>query len=143
MNSVVNMSHNVARIRHQGSRIRPQGLPLIGLKLFMKKIFFKKDEKCLLPYYLNNFLLILKAYLSNFGSKTSTTLLLPATTKILKFPIRRNFSSEFIKCINSLKNSKGKFIAILFMLILLNGCGIKDLDFNPMTTIVKQMIKKR
>ena len=109
MNSVVNMAHNVARIRHQGSRIMPQGLPLIGLKLFMKKIFFKKDEKCLLPYYLNNFLLILKAYLSNFGSKTSTTLLLPATTKIVKFPIRRNFSSEFIKCINSLKNSKGKF----------------------------------
>jgi len=137
------MSHNVARIRHQGSRIRPQGLPLIGLKLFMKKIFFKKDEKCLLPYYLNNFLLILKAYLSNFGSKTSTTLLLPATTKISKNPNIEDFLCKFIKCINSLKNSKGKFIAILFMLILLNGCGIKDLDFNPMTTIVKQMIKKR
>ena len=102
MNSVVNMSHNVARIRHQG-------LPLIGLKLFMKKIFFKKDEKCLLPYYLNNFLLILKAYLSNFGSKTSTTLLLPATTKISKNPNIEDFLCKFIKCINSLKNSKGKF----------------------------------
>jgi len=76
--------NNVAGIRHQG-------LPLIGLKLFLKKIFLKKDEKCLLPYYQDNFLLVYIVYLSNFGSKTSTTWLLPATTKIVKFPIRRTF----------------------------------------------------
>jgi hypothetical protein len=94
--------NNVSGIRHQG-------FPLIGLKLFLKKIFFKKDEKCLLPYSLNNFLLVYIAYLSNFGSKTSTTWLLPATTKIYQIPNKKNFSSEFIKCINTLKNSKGKY----------------------------------
>jgi len=65
--------NNVAGIRHQG-------FSLIGLKLFLKKIFLKKDEKSTLPYYLNNFLLVYIVYLSNFGSKTSTTWLLPATT---------------------------------------------------------------
>ena len=76
--------NNVAGIRHQG-------LPLIGLKLFLKKIFLKKDEKCLLPYYLNKFLLVYIAYLSNFGSKTSTTLLLPSTTKMIQNPNKKNF----------------------------------------------------
>ncbi len=66
----------------------------------------KKDEKSTLPYYLNNFLLVYIAYLSNFGSKTSTTWLLPATTKIDQIPNKKNFSSEFIKCINTLKNTK-------------------------------------
>ena len=92
------------------ARIRPQGLPLIGFKLFFKKIFLKKDEKCLLPYYLNKFLLVYIVYLSNFGSKTSTTLLLPSTTKIDKIPIRRNFSTEFIKYINTLKNTKENYV---------------------------------
>ena len=94
--------NNVAGIRHQG-------LPLIGFKLFLKKIFLKKDEKCLLPYYLNKFLLVYIAYLSNFGSKTSTTWLLPATTKIDQIPNKKNFSSEFIKCINTFKNSKDQY----------------------------------
>jgi len=100
---------NVVRIRQNVSGIRLQGLPLIGFKLFLKKIFLKKDEKCLLPYYLNNFLLVYIAYLSNFGSKTSTTWLLPATTKIDQIPNKKNFSSEFIKCINTFKNSKGEY----------------------------------
>jgi len=82
---------NVARIRRNVSGIRLQGLPLIGFKLFLKKIFLKKDEKCLLPYYLNNFLLVYIAYLSNFGSKTSTTWLLPATTKMVQNPNKKNF----------------------------------------------------
>jgi len=96
--------NNVAVIRRNVSGIRLQGLPLIGFKLFLKK-----DEKCLLPYYLNNFLLVYIAYLSNFGSKTSTTWLLPATTKIDQIPNKKNFSSEFIKCINTFKNSKGEY----------------------------------
>ena len=69
----------------------------------------KKDEKCLLPYYQDNFLLVYIAYLSNFGSKTSTTWLLPATTKIDQIPNKKNFSSEFIKYINTLKNSKENY----------------------------------
>jgi len=76
--------NNVAEIRHQG-------LPLIGLKFFLKNFFLKKDEKCLLPYYLNKFLLVYIAYLSNFGSKTSTTWLLPATTKMIQNPNKKNF----------------------------------------------------
>ena len=86
--------NNVAVIRRNVSGIRLQGLPLIGLKLFLKKIFLKKDEKCLLPYYLNNFLLVYIAYLSNFGSKTSTTWLLPATTKMVQNPNKKNFLGE-------------------------------------------------
>jgi hypothetical protein len=81
--------NNVAGIRHQG-------FSLIGLKLFLKKIFLKKDEKSTLPYYLNNFLLVYIAYLSNFGSKTYSTRALPSSTKIIKNPIRRTF---YVKCV--------------------------------------------
>lgn len=83
--------NNVAVIRRNVSGIRPQGLSIIGLKLFLKKIFLKKDEKCLLPYYQDKFLLVYIAYLSNFGSKTSTTLLLPSTTKMIQNPNKKNF----------------------------------------------------
>ena len=83
--------NNMSEIRQNVSGIRHQGLPLIGLKLFLVFFFLKKDEKCLLPYYLNNFLLVYIAYLSNFGSKTCTTLLLPATTKIDQNPNKKNF----------------------------------------------------
>ena len=72
------------------------GLNVITLKSSftnnaLQEIFLKKDEKSTLPYYLNNFLLVYIAYLSNFGSKTYSTRALPSSTKIIKNPIRRTF----------------------------------------------------
>ena len=83
--------NNVAVIRRNVSGIRLQGLPLIGFKLFLVFFFLKKDEKCLLPYYLNNFLLVYIAYLSNFGSKTYSTRALPSSTKMVQNPNKKNF----------------------------------------------------